>query len=389
MYTFGVFLVPVTTELNWERGAISGAYSMYMLISGPLAILSGRLSDKYKHGARILVTFSGLLTGIGFLLMSQIKSLWQAYLILGFFMGIGSSCGSIPLNATIPRWFAKRRGIAVGIAIAGIGLGATIAPSLAQWLISAYGWRQAFLILGLITLIIVVPLAQFIKHSPQQIGLKPYGENGIIEDKQSLVTEMGSFKQAIKTSHFWLLGLIRFCFVLYMQAVIIHLVPYAVDIGIPAIIAAGIMSIHAGVSVIGRLSMGFISDRIGGRLALSVSLITLTLALIWLPLAKEIWVFYIFAVVFGLAYGGVVPPLLTLLPAEFFGLKSLGIILGALNIFLTVGGSFGPPLAGSIFDVTGSYSLAFLIYIILSTLAFMLSLILLRSKGKGGILGKG
>lgn len=383
IYTFGVFLRPLTIEFNWDRGALSGAFSMYMLLGGILAIFTGRLSDKY--GPRILVTINGLLAGTGFLLMSQINSLWQVYLIWGLFIGISASCCFVPLVSTIPRWFAKKTGIAVGITVAGFGLGAIVSPPLAQWLISAYDWQQAFIILGLITFIIVIPLAQFMKHSPQQIGLKPYGENGTMEYKQSvaLATEGLSFTQAIKTGRFWVFGVINFCGFLCVQVIIVHIVPYAVDIGIPAIVAAGILSIIAGSSAIGRFSVGFISDRVGGRLALSACLTLVTLSLIWLLFTKEIWSFYVFAAVFGFAYGGMVP-LLIVVTAELFGLISLGIVLGSVILCVTVGGALGPILAGCIFDITGSYSLALLICIILGTLAIILSSILLRYKTRKG-----
>ena len=120
IYTFGVFLVPLTTKFNWERGALSGAYSVYMLLGGFLALLSGRLSDKY--GPRILVTLNGLLTGIGFLLLTQINSLWQVYLIWGLFMGVAGSCCFIPLLSAIPKWFTKKRGLAKGLTVTGYGL---------------------------------------------------------------------------------------------------------------------------------------------------------------------------------------------------------------------------------------------------------------------------
>jgi len=378
MYTFGVFLKPLVTEFNWDRGALSGAYSMYMLLAGTFAIFAGRLSDKY--GPRMLVTLSGLLTGIGFLALSQINSLWQVYLIWGLFLGIGGSCCYIPVMSTIPRWFVKKTGIAIGITVAGFGLGAVITPPLAQWLISAYGWRQAFIVLGLITFVIVIPLAQFMKHSPQRVGLKPYGEIGTLKDKQSQAAGGLSFRQAIKTSRFLVWGSILFCFFFSVQVIVVHIVPHGIDIGISATVAASILSIIAGGSVIGRLSIGFISDRIGGRLALSACLTLVALALIWLLFAKEIWGLYIFAGVFGLAYGGIVL-LETALTGELFGLKSLGMILGGVILFVTVGGALGAPLAGSIFDATGSYSLALLICVILVVLAIILSLILLKTKG--------
>ncbi len=379
IYTFGIFLRPLTMEFNWERGALSGALSMFLLIGGLLGILGGRLSDKY--GPRPLVTTTGLTAGIGFLLMSQVSSLWQVYIIWGILMGVAFSCCSVPVISTIPRWFQRKRGIAVGITVTGFGLGGMISPPLAQWLISSYGWQQAYIILGLITFIIIIPLAQFMKHSPQRIGLKPYGENGTIEDKQSpaSVAEGLSFTQAIKTGHFWIFGSILFCFLFSEQVIVVHIAPHTVDIGISAIIAASILSIVAGTSVIGRVSMGFISDRIGLRRALVACVVVLTLALIWLLFAQEIWMFYVFAVVFGVADGSIVP-LQNLIAAELFGLSSLGIILATLMFCGTTGGAVGALLAGSIFDVTGSYSLAFLICVIMGALAIILSLILLRAK---------
>jgi len=377
-YAFGVFLKPLTVEFNWERGALSGAFSIALLLVGPFSILSGRLSDKY--GPRILVTISGLSLGVGFLLMSQINSLWQVYLIWGLFMGVGISCSFVPIISTIPRWFTKKRGIAIGIAVAGFGLGGVIVPPLAQWLISAFGWRQAYLILGLITFIVVIPLAQFMKHSPQRVGLKPYGEDETIEDEHSLVTEGLSITQAIKTSRFWVWGLILFCFFFCIQVTIVHIVPHAVDIGVSPIIAASITSIIAGCSVIGKLSTGFLSDKVGSRLLLIACISLATLALLWLLFAKEIWMLYIFAVIFGIGYGGIVL-LQTVISAELFGLGSLGMVLATLMFCGTIGGALGAPLAGSIFDITGSYGLAFLICVIICALAIILSLILLKAKG--------
>lgn len=274
----------------------------------------------------------------------------------------------------------------MGIAVSGFGLGGVTTPLLAQWLISTYDWRQTYIFLGLITLVIITPLAQFMRHSPQRMGLKPYGENGSIEDEQSLtsIVEGLSFTQAIKTGRFWIFGLILFCLFFALQTIMVHIVPYAVDIGIPTTIAASIISILAGSSIIGTLTAGFISDKIGARLALSACLALTTLALIWLQFSRDAWTLYLFAAVFGVASGGVVP-LQNLIPVEFFGLKFLGIILATIFLLGTIGAAIGPVLAGSIFDVTGSYRLAFLITVILCAIAIILSLILLRSKGKGDI----
>ena len=274
----------------------------------------------------------------------------------------------------------------MGLTVTGFGLGGIISPILSQWLISGYGWRQAYTTLGLLIIIIVVPLAQFMKHSPQKMGLKPYGEKETKEDEQSLVSvEEGlSFKQVIKTRRFWIFGVIQMCFLFSIQVIIAHIAPHAVDIGISATIAASIVSIFAATSLIGRNLVGFISDKIGARFALSACLVPLTLALIWLLFSKEVWMFYLFAVLYGIAYGGIVP-LQALITGELFGLKFLGMLLAVLMLFSTVGGALGAPLAGYIFDVTRSYSIAFIICIILCVLALVLSLILLRSKSMEGV----
>ena len=379
VYTFGIFLIPLTTEFNWDRGPLSGVVSVSMTVAGALSILSGRLSDKY--GPRPLVTATALLTGAGFILMSQINSLWQVYLIWGLLMGVGGSSCEIPIISTISKWFVKRRGIAIGIAITGFGLGAILWPPLAQWLISTFGWRQSFIILGMITLIIITPLAQLLKHSPQRAGLKPYGEDGTEEGRHSLsLATIGlSFKQAIKTGRFWIFGVVKFCFIFYLQMIIVHIAPMAIDTGISAIVAASILSIIGGISIVGRLTISALSDRLGSRLILTVCLGTTIPALIWLVFARETWMFFIFAVIFGLAYGGLAPAVLVV-PAELFGLRSLGTILGSFMLFSMAGGAVGAPFAGRIFDITGNYNLALWSCVVISAVATILSISTLRYK---------
>jgi MFS family permease len=381
LYAFGVFLKPLTGEFGWDRGALSGAYSMSVLIGGGLGILSGRLTDRY--GPRSIVTAGGLLTGIAFFLMSQVSSLWHVYLIWGVLMGLGFSFCLIPVMAIVPKWFIKRRGIASGIVMAGMGLGGVVTPPLSQWLIFASGWRWAFIILGSISLVISIPAAQFMKHSPQRIGLTPYGEDKITEDKQSQRSAIGglSFSQVIRTSRFWLLGVILASVFFCISSVVVHIVPHADDIGISAIMAASVLSAIAAIGIIGRLGIGLLSDKSGGTLALSVCLSIITLSLIWLLFVSESWMFYVFAVVFGLAAGGFIT-LLPIVTAELFGMASLGAIIGGITFLTTIGDATGAPVAGSIFDNTGSYDLAFLICVVVSAIAFILSLILLRYKRK-------
>ena len=351
LYAFGVFLKPLTEEFGWDRGALSAAYSMSVLLGGGLGILSGRLTDRY--GPRPIVTAGGLLTGIAFFLMSQVSSLWHVYLIWGVLMGLGFSFCLIPVMVIVPKWFIKRRGIASGLVMTGMGLGGVVTPPLAQWLISASGWRWSFIILGVITLVIIVPVAQFMKHSPQRAGLKPYGEDETTEGEQPYSSTMDglSFNQAIRTNRFWIFGLILASFFFCFGTILVHIVPHANDVGIPAITAASIVSIAAGISIISRLGTGYIADKVGGIRALLACITLITLALIWLLFTTETWMFYVFAVIFGLSYGGLVT-LLPVITAELFGVVSLGVILGGLTFVGTIGEALGPPISGSIFDIT-------------------------------------
>ena len=383
-YPFGIFLKPITEEFNWDRGALTGALAVSILVSGAIGILAGRLSDRY--GPRPIVTIGGLLSGIAFLLLPLINALWHAYLILGILIGIGGVFTLIPIMSLIPRWFTKRVGIAMGITMAGLGVGGIITPPITQLLISTYDWRWACVALGLLTIIIIIPVAQFLKHSPQQAGLKPYGEGEIIEGKQSPSSSMKGFslKQAIRTRGFWLFGLVQTFGLFYTSTVMVHIVPHASDTGIPEVSAAVILSVIAVFAIIGRLIVGFISDKIGGRKALTVCLILMILSAVWLLSAEEIWMFYVFAVIFGFANGGFTT-LFSVVTAELFGLASLGAIIGGFVIFATLGEALGAPVSGTIFDITGSYRVAFLLSIGTSTVAVIISVFLLRYKGKTGM----
>jgi len=379
MFGRGVFIIPITKNLGWDRGVLSGAFAMSQFVAGPMSILTGRLCDRY--GPRILLTVYGCLVVSGFILMSRVISLWQVYLIWGLFIGLGSSCCFTPIMSTIPKWFLKHRGSAVGFTLIGFGIGGIIWPTVTQGLISAYGWRQTYLIAGIIAAAVIIPLAQFIKQNPQKMGIKPYGETeplGEIPSPDKYYNGM-SFIQAIRSRQFWLLSIVLFFFWILIQIVFVHVVPYAIDMGIAEMAAASILSIIAAVSLVGRISMGYISGKIGIRWALPACLSLATLALIWLIFAQNVWMFYLFAVVFGLAYGGFVP-LETIVPSELFGIKAIGVILGAIFLSGTIGSALGPIFAGVLFEATGSYVTALQICVVVNIIGIVIAFIVLRLK---------
>jgi len=383
MFSFGIFLKPISSEFGWGRGEISSAFAIAMLVSGAFAILSGRAADRY--GPRLLVTISGTLVAAGFFLMSRINSIWQVQLIWGVFMGLGGCFFFIPITTALLRWFVKRRGAAMSLTGAGFGLGGIIAPPLCQALIATFDWRTTYTILSLITLAMVIPLAQFLKKSPEQAGMRAYGaepdgDNGVISPASRANADF-SFTGALKTGRFWLFGFLQLCFFSSLQVVLVHINPYALDIGIPALTAASIVSFISAFSTAGRIATGFLSDRLGGKPMLVACLFTATVALVLLFFAREVWMFYLFAVVFGLAYGGIVP-LTSIVPVELFGIKNFGVIYAGLTLVSTIGESMGAPAAGFIFDVTGSYQIAFLLCIVLGSLALTFSILLMRDGKK-------
>jgi len=386
-YSFGVFLRPVTEEFGWERGALSAAVSVGMVVSAPLSILAGRLSDRY--GPRLLVTASGILTGVAFLLMSQISALWHVYLIYGLAVAVGGGGCVVPVTTTIPRWFERRRGVALGLTFTGIGVGGVITPLLSQWLITDNGWRTAYVVMGLINLVVATALAQTLRRSPQDMGLRPYGQTDDQPTAEGPVAMPGlSLGQAVRTARFWTFGVVMFCFVFVLQVMMAHIAPHAVDVGVPATPAASIVSVFAATSLLGRNLAGLVSDRMGPTLSLVFHLTAMALALLWLLFAGDAPAFYAFAIAFGVAYGGVVP-LQTLLTGELFGLRFLGTIMASLMVFANLGGAAGPPIAGTIFDVTGSYQTAFVICLTVMVLAMILGGFLLRNRRAQPVIGGG
>jgi MFS family permease len=375
-YSFGIFLKAITEEQKWERGAVSLALSIMMLVANPLSVLAGRLSDKY--GPRFLVTLSGIASGIGFVLLSQAGALWQVYIIFGGLIAIGGATCGVPVTSTIPRWFTKRRGMALGLIYAGMTMGGIFGPLLTQWIIERYNWRWAMGTFGIMSLVVIVPLAQTLKREPQDVGLLPYGENHNARVTPTLDTTGFTLKQAVRTTRFWLFAGILACQFFIGQVIISQIAPHVTDLGISEAIAASMLSVYAVMSMAGTFLSGIISERIGIRSTLLASFGLIILNLVWLLVAREGWMFYGIVIIYGLAFGLLIP-LQTAAPGEFFGMKSLGTISSTMWLLGAVGGATGPPLAGAIFDARGSYFYAFILCAGIALAALVLSLLLHRS----------
>jgi MFS family permease len=375
-YAFGVFFKPMLNEFGWTRAMTSGAFSLAALMTGLLTIVMGGFTDRF--GPRIVMTFCGLFLGLGFILMSQISTISHLYLFYGILVGIGMSGSFVPLISTVARWFVKRRGLMTGIVAAGTGMGIFIGPPVAARLIPIYGWRTSYVILGSIVLIFVVLFAQFIKRDPGQVGQIPYGQNQIDPKGLNSRLEGLSLKEVLYSRRFWLFFLLCFCYGYCVFAIMVHIVPHAIELKISALRAANIIATIGGLSIFGRVLLGRVSDIIGNKYILMFGFILTSTALVALIPASKAWMLFLSGGIFGFGFGGLAVSQSPLI-AEMFGLKSHGLIFGVSSISVMTGGALGPLLTGYIFDVTNSYQMAFLLCAAVS-LAGILFSVLLKTK---------
>jgi MFS family permease len=356
--SFGVFFKPMISEFHWTRALISGAITLAMVTQGCWGILMGKLNDRF--GPRLILTLCCFFLGLGFLLSSQINYSWQLYLFYGAITGFGMGGVFVALLSTVARWFVRRRGAMTGLVLTGIGLGTLVMTPVSNWLISIFDWRTSFMVVGGVVLIIGIIAAQFLRRDPASKGLVPYGKNQEEEQQSAEAIQGLSFKQAAGTRQFWMVSVSFFCLGYCIFAVNIHLVPHITDLGISATTAANVLAAAGGAQTLGGIVLGGAADRIGNRLVLVISFILISAGMLWLVLFNNISMFYLFAVVYGLGVGGGGTMEPTVI-AELFGIKSHGLILGVTSFIFTVGGAIGPFVTGYIFDINGSYHLAFLI----------------------------
>jgi MFS family permease len=376
-YAFGVFFKPVLNEFGWTKAMTSGAFSLASMMNGLLAVAVGGLTDKF--GPRMVMTVCGLFLGLGFMLMSQISNVFHLYLFYGIFVGAGMSGSFIPLTSTVARWFFKRRGLMTGIVAAGSGIGALIGPPVASRLIPIYGWRTSYVILGSITLLVVVLSAQFIKRDPTQVGQIPYGKNQREQVELNLRAEGLSLKEAVSSTRFWIFFTTGFCYGYCVFAIMVHIIPHAIESGISAVRAANILAAIGCLSIVGKVLLGRVGDIVGNRRTLILGFILMSLALIGLVPAPIAWMLFLIAGLFGFAFGGIAVSHSPLV-AELFGLRSHGVIFGVFGMSVGWGGAMGPLLTGYLFDVTNSYQMGFLLCAVISLTGFLFAAFLRTEK---------
>lgn len=386
MYSYGIFFKHLIADFGWTRAATSGVYSLFMLNHGLFAIVMGWLVDRL--GPAKVMSSCAFIAGLGLALTSRVSALWQFYVTYGVIVGIGESAGFTTVTATTARWFTKHRGLALGIVASGTGLGTLILAPVAERLITAFGWATAFFILGIMTWAVMLPSALFLRRGPGEKPRQAYDMDELVpppansdgKGTRLATLETGlTMQAAARYKPLWMLFFAYFLFNFCLQMVMVHLVNYATDIGIVSLIAATFISIIGVGSLLGRLIMGTASDRIGSNNALLICCTIIMTTLVFLVFAEEVWMFYLFAIVFGFAYGGEVPQMPALV-GRFFGLRAVAALVGVVVFGATIGGAIGAWVGGQVFDVTQSYQVAFTIAAIASLFAVTITLLLKKAK---------
>ena len=361
-FSFGVFFKSIESEFNLTRAATSAILSANMLLAGVFSFFAGWALDRY--GPKVVVLLMGIFTGLSLVLTSQVNALWQIFMTYSLLLAMGTGPLYVVPMSAVSRWFDKKRGLALGLSSLGIGLGTVIMAPFATYLITNFDWHTAYLIIGLIAWLIVIPLSRLLKKDPREIGALPDGVKSCRQEVKSKENSIqlidSSLWLVFRKRSFWILVSTWFLFASSVFLVFTHLVPHVTDIGFSAGEAAAVLSLIGMGSIPGRLVMGIASDRIGRKSAIIICTLLQSGAMVWLLWARDLWMFYLFALIFGFAHSGLGPSMAAII-GDTFGLGKIGAIFGLLEVGFGIGAAIGPAIGGLIFDVTGSYSIAFLI----------------------------
>jgi len=383
LYAFPAFFGPMTAEFGWTRAQTSGAASFRSVEGGIAGPIVGWLVDRY--GSRNVILCSAVISGLGFVLMTQVNSLISFYLIYGLVVSVGmSGMLYIPAFTVIAKWFAKRLSLAFSLLAIGAALGGTFWSPVAAWLISNFGWRSAFFVIGITIWVIVIPLSFVIVETPEKKGLRV--DNEPLEEEQQLDGDRSiplvqpdyTARQALGSRTFWMLASAWFFQGMAFNVVFVHGVVALTDMGISYLKAAALVGAITTVSFFGRFFMGMLGDYIEKRYLLFFAYCLISVGIFALAFANSMVMIYIFIGCYGVGYGSTVPVMASM-RAEYFGRTALGKIQGFMSPVAMLAGAFGPVVAGYIFDRTGSYTYALSV---IGFLAFCGAWVLLFSKPK-------
>ncbi|NLR98276.1 MFS transporter [Rhizobium sp. P38BS-XIX] len=349
MFSLAIFQVPIAADTGWSHAGIAAAMTLNFLVMGLGAFGWGAATDRF--GIRIVVVIGALLLGLALVLASRASSLFEFQLTYGILVGLAASAFFAPMIAATTAWFDEGRSLAVSLVSAGMGVAPMTISPFARYLISAYDWRSAMLIIGLMAWILLVPAALLVRRAPTTD--ETIGAGGKIEDRNLPLGRI------FRSPQFLVLGATFFACCAAHSGPIFHMVSYATICGVGPMAAVSIYSVEGLAGLGGRLLYGTLADRLGVKPVLVAGLLVQAAALATYLLVSELHEFYMLAIVFGSAYGGVMP-LYAVLAREYFGPRVIGTVFGAASMLSSIGMAAGPLIGGWIFDTFANYAWLFI-----------------------------
>ena len=376
---FSLFFPPIISEFGWERGVTAGAFSFGFVVSGAVSPFIGRLMD--RAGPRAVMELGVALMGGGLLLAPLTTQPWHLYLTIGVMVGAGSVClGYSGQSLFLPNWFIRRRGLAMGIAFAGVGIGSVTLLPWVQHMIEATGWRTACTAMGLLVLIALAPINLLLRKRPEDIGLEPDGDDAPSATSPKPVSNIvdpvwagtdWTLRRALGTSRFWWIALGYFCGLYIWYAVQVHQTKFLLDIGFSANVGVWALGVVSLLGIPGQILLGHVSDRVGREWIWTASCLGFAICfacLIALKYAPTLPLVYLMVFTQGaLGYG--LTSIMGAVVLEIFQGRHYGSIFGTIMLVALAGGAAGPWITGALHDLTGSYTLAFAIGIAVSLLS--------------------
>ena len=378
MYGIQVFFNPILNTFGWSRAAISGAFSLQRLEGSIITPIEGYLVDRF--GPRKMVLFGVFIVGCGLISMWKLQNIYMFYVcVLTISLGVSASIG-IPRNWAIVQWFKRLRGRALGIGATGAAFSGPmtfILVILVEWI----GWEKSFLILGILTWLICLPLGFLYRGKPEEYGLLPDGDSQKSQNDNPLITRKQSNEtltqdgmtpiQALKTRAFWTLVLIFAFQTMGVSGMLIHQVPYFESVGFSKQESVSVLAMFTMLSLIGRVGGGWLFDFVEKRFSLALLMLSQSIAFIILANITSYWQAIPFSLFFGMSFGGMMPARGVMI-STYFGTRYFGTIQGLSQSATVISGVISPLLMGYMFDIYGSYMGAVYVIVVCSVLGIPL-----------------
>ena len=384
-YSFSVFFLAIVNEFGWSRGSASSIFSIFLLCHALTGLLTGYLQDRF--GPRIVIPLGAIILALALVSTSRSNSLWHFYVAYGVFAGASVSLlGFTSHSAFLPSWFERKRGLAVGIAMSGIGFGMLVIVPMVEKSIASFGWRTTYLFLAGVVALIVGPLnAVLSRRRPEDLNLRPDGDHAgqaAGRSRPFMIMQIvdsdwanrdWTIQKALRTGRFWLLVATFFCLSYAYQGTLLHSISAMVEAGLTRDTAAFYFGILGIAGSVGKIFFGYLSDRFGRERVNTLGGVTAAVGILCLVYSAQVKsplpVF--FALLFGLGYGAAAP-LLPSVSADIFIGRSFGLIFAMISIGSGAGGALGSLLSGVLRDVSGIYSIPLVICMLSLLISCML-----------------